>query len=77
MGERVRFKKLQRNILKVIIQEKARIVKIMPTEGEKNLIFILLVFRVRGEIIILVIPFIILKQNIKRRYKKLKIKYKG
>ena len=56
------------------MQKESRVLNIMPTRKNKNLMFMLPAFcKKKKKITIMVMPLIILKQNIKKQCKKLEI----
>ena len=60
--------------IKVIIQQKSPVVVVMGTSTGKSILFILLALYFTG-VTVVVIPLILLRGDIKRRYKKAGIKY--
>ena len=61
-------------VIKAIIQQKSPVVVVMDISIGKSILFILLALYFIG-VTVVVIPLILLKGDIKRRYKKIGIKY--
>ena len=74
MNQEVEFRKSQKQIIEAIMKRKSRVLKIMPTRGGKSLTFMLSTFYSDNEITIVVMSLIVLKQNITRRCRELRIR---
>ena len=73
MGEGAGFRGIQREALQAIAKGKRPVVTVMGTGGGKNLLFMLPAFAAKGDITVMMIPLLALKQDIIQRLKKARI----
>jgi superfamily II DNA helicase RecQ len=63
---------MQKKALKAIMRQTSLIVVIISTEGGKSMLF-MLPARYSSELIVIMVPLMLLRNNIKNRYNELKI----
>ena len=73
IGKEAAFRGVQEEAIQAITAGKSPVVAVIPSGAGKSILFMLLVWAEQGGTTVVVVPLIILRGDIKRRYKKLGI----